>query len=966
MEREQEAVGAGHGPDWSNRGRAPRPALRTAAVPTRGQSGRHRHRPRLAALTPSTLAIVLLAAFFAPSAQADFGFKSLALTFTNEDASPATQAGSHPFAWTTTVLFNATGALGEELPDGDLKDLRFRLPAGLVGTPSLLPRCSHADFLLNQCSDAEALGTIGIRTDADLAGTPAALVVQAPVYNLMPLAGNGAELAVYPAVFEISIPLTIPLRLESAPPHALLASMTNLGQTLPVLGYQLTLWGDPADPAHDPYRGQCAATTAAAPAGDFALYSLGNCPAAVPIRPFFTLPASCTQPSVTFEADSWQEPGVWARRSLTQPLLLSDCGALSFSPSISARPTTASAHSPSGLDLSLEAPDEGITSPAGTAAADLASAALSFPPEMTINPALAAGLAACSPAELARETPGSVPGEGCPQAAKIGTAEATTPLVEHPIAGNVFVAQPDDPATTTPGAENPFDARFALYLVLRDPARGILVTIPIRIEPDPETGRLSATLDQIPQLPLSHVGLRFNSGPHAPLTTPACGTHTIASSLMPSSGAAPLPGATAFATDRDCPTPAFTPDLSAGTTSNAAGRASPFIFDLSTHPGEPNPAGLSLSLPPGLSAAFASAAICPDPLVASANCPPDSRLGYARIALGPGPEPLWIPEAGRSPSDVYLAGPYRGTPYSLLIVVPAEAGPFDLGTVALRAAIAIDPTTTQASVQLDQLPQILAGVPLDYRTIRLILDRPGFTRNPTSCEPTEISATATSAAGISATLHDRFQAADCAALQLEPHLALRLSGGLGRNAHPTVTVDVAPRAADANLSAANLSLPHGIFFDPARLRESCTRQRFAAAACPPGARLGWLEIQSPLIAQPERGRLYLLEGDKRLPDLAAALAGPVALELHGQLSTPHGRIRASFDSLPDLPLSRLRLVLKGGFRGLLVNSEGLCSHSQLAGASFAGHNGRRRLLRPRAATPCGRAAPGQRRRGARR
>ena len=873
----------------------------------------HARRSRVAWVRSWLLSAGLLAIAFAslspaPTAQAAFGFKTLSLTFANEDTSPATQAGSHPFDWTTSLTLNTTGSGVEELPDGALKDLRIQLPPGLVGTPGLLPHCSHAEFLDQACPAASEVGSIGLSTS--LAETEG---LEFPIYNLEPLPGNAAELAFTATV----VPIIIELQVATKPPYNLVAQITNASQAAAFFGSTLTIHGVPGS------------------------------------TPFLTLPRSCGPVRTTFEADSWAAPGVWVSSQPPTPLTPTGCGKLPFSPTLTSAPTSNAANTPSGLDLILNAPDEGITSPTGIAHADLAAAILTLPPQMTINPALAAGLAACRPAELARETPTSGVGEGCPQAAKVGTATVATPLLEMPVAGTIFAAEPDDPATSTPGAENPLDARFALYLLLKNAERGILVSVPIEIAADPETGRLSATLLQLPQLPLGHLKLRFNSGPHAPLTSTACGTHTITTLLTPSTGAVPLSGATTFTIDRNCPAPAFSPALSAGTTSNAAGTAAPFSFDLASDPAEPNPAGLSLSLPPGLSAAFAAAGTCPEAATATATCPPDSRLGNARIALGPGPEPLWIPETGKEPSAVYLAGPYRSAPYSLLIVVPAQAGPFDLGTVVVRAAIEIDPTSARATVAIGGLPQIVAGVPLHYRTIRLILDRPGFIRNPTSCEPTRVAATATSASGAKATLSDRFQAADCAALGVKPRFRLSLSGGIGRNAHPTVSISIDPRPNDANLRGASLALPYGLFIDPARLRASCSRKHFAAHDCPPSARLGWAEVRSPLLVEPARGRLFLLEGDDRLPDLAASLDGSVKLDLHGQLNARNTRIYASFDSLPDVPLSHLRLILKGGFRGLLVNSEALCRHrAPLVRARFIGHNSKQRRIRPRAEVRC--------------
>ena len=50
-------------------------------------------------------------------------------------------------------------------------------------------------------------------------------------------------------------------------------------------------------------------------------------------------------------------------------------------------------------------------------------------------------------------------------------------------------------------------------------------------------------------------------------------------------------------------------------------------------------------------------------------------------------------------------------------MVPAQAGPFDLGLVVNRAAIYVDPETALATIVTDPLPQMLEGVPITYRTL---------------------------------------------------------------------------------------------------------------------------------------------------------------------------------------------------------------------------------------------------------
>jgi hypothetical protein len=853
---------------------------------------------RLGCLVVLTL---LVFAVQAPRADAAFGFESLALGFTNEDSSPATQAGSHPYAWTAGFALNTSGDGSEEIPDGSLKDLRIQLPPGLVGTPGLLPHCAHAEFIGAGCPAASEVGELRLHTS-----DPRTEGESFPLYNLEPLPGNAAELA----FTALSVPVIITMRFATAPPYNLIASIVNAPQVAAFFGSTLTIHGVPGG------------------------------------VPFLTLPRSCAPATAIIEADPWGEAGAWVSAPAPEPLIPTGCGALRFSPALTVGPTTAAAHAPSGLDFSLELPDEGLTSADGTASADLAAAELELPGGMTINPALAAGLGACSAAQLAAETLTSGPDEGCPQSAKIGTAAVTTPLLDGPITGDIFVATPDDPATGAPGAENPLDARFALYLVLRDPERGILLRLPMRIDADPAGGRLTATAAGLPQLPFTHLELHLNSGPRAPLTTPdGCGAHPISYSLAPSSGKPPVAGEEAFVTTSGCGD-AFAPDLSAGTTSTAAGSSAPLVVELRNAAGGANLSGVRVTLPPGLAADLSAVATCPDADAAGGSCPAAARVGSARIALGTGSEPLWLPSGSQPGSDVYLAGAYRGAPYSLLVSVPAAAGPFDLGRVVLRAPLRLDPETGRLSVEVAELPQIRDGIPLHYRAIRLVLDRPGFVRNPTSCAPMQIAGMAGSTAGESTPLAQRFQVGGCGALPFEPHLALRLSGALGRNGHPALRATLRSSAGQADAAAATIALPPGELLDFRHLGALCQR-RLPPERCPVGARRGHVRLYSPLLGAPLEGPIYLREPRHGLPDLLVDLRGDgIRLILRGHTATRGGRLRLSFPRLPDLPFSRAAIDLAGGRRGILVNSEDLCGRKRHGSVLLKGQNGKQRRALP--------------------
>jgi hypothetical protein len=864
-------------------------------------------------------ALICLALFAASPARAAFGFKALDLTFTDVDGSPVTQAGSHPFAWTTTVALNSMGAPGEELPDQAIKDLRIELPPGLVGTPGLLPRCSHDDFLAEACAAGTEVGAIELETD--LAETEGQVF---PLYNLSPLPGSVAELG----FVAVRVPVTITIKVNPDPPHNLVATIARASQAASFFGSVLTVHG-----------------------------VLGG-------HPFLTLPRSCKGPLTTvFEADSWQRPGVWTPPTAIEthddseppkPLGTSGCGNIGFEPIASVEPTTAAAHGASGLDFRLDAPDEGIVSPTGVAQADVRDVVLALPEGMTVNASIAEGLGACGPADLARETPDSDPGAGCPSASKIGTAEVESPLLDEPLAGSVFVARPDDPATPQPGAENPSDSLLALYVVLKDSRLGIVLKQAVKLDPAPGNGRLTVRIGDIPQLPFSRLELHLRGGARSPLVTPpACGAYDVEYSLTPSSGAAALEDRKSFRLAQDCGAPRFKPALAAGATNPVAGVASSFILDLSRGDGEQNPSKFSLSLPKGLNANLAAVPVCPERLVAAGSCPAGSRVGTIRIAAGTGAAPVWIPAAGAAPSAAVLAGPYDGAPFSLAVIVPAQAGPFDLGTIVTRAPIFVDPETAQTTVRLDPLPQILEGIPIAYRTIRLLLDRPGFVNNPTSCAVSAVRGSVTSATGTVAPVASRFQVGGCARLAFKPKVSVGLLGPTHRSAHPKLRTVLTSRPGDANIAAAAVTLPATELLDSRHIGAVCTRAQFAGDRCPADSVYGQARAWTPLLDQPLQGPVYLRASDSKLPDLAVSLSGQIHLDLTARVDSVRGRLRTSFEALPDAPLSKVVLTMKGGKRGLFVNTKGLCARKHRAVASFKGQNGKRHDAGPVVRTDCG-------------
>jgi hypothetical protein len=928
-------------------------------------------RRSLLSLASALLSLCLLA----PPASAEFGFKETGLSFSGETGTPSLLAGSHPFAMETTTEMNAfTIPEGEscefplcELPDGQVEDITVTLPEGLVGDPRAVPRCPSADFLVQHknyaaCPDSSVVGYLALRFS--FAPVPAGvdLYLHVPVYSLTPPPGVALRLGFVP----LEVPVTIDVTINPNPPYNVVAHATSISQVALFEGSLLTLWGDPGSPAHDPFRSECL-DPEASPRSE--PVSAGSCPIDIgERRAFLTLPRSCTGALEThFHALAWISGKEDDESALTEPGMV-DCTSLKLDPRISTQPTSQAASSPTGLDFGLHLDDPGITSPTGRAKSDIKTAVVTLPEGMTANPSQAEGLAVCTEAEFARETATSTFGAGCPPASKIGTVEVGTPLLEgEALKGSLFVAVP---------FTNRFRTLLALFMTVKSPELGIGVRLAGKVVPDPRTGQLITTFgaedEALPQLPFSDFRLHFREGGRSPQIAPErCGTYYTKATFTPwANPTAPYTTTSSFEITRgpgggSCPPagpPPFAPGFSAGSLANDAASFSPFHMRLIRNDGEQDMTRFSATLPPGLVGKLAGIEQCPDAAIAavkaktgkqelaSPSCPANSQIGTTIAGAGAGSQLTYVP------GKLYLAGPLGSSPLSVVAITPAVAGPFDVGTVVVREALDLNPRTAEVEVNeasSDPIPHILAGIPLKLRDLRVHADRPDFILNPTSCEPFQTRATLfgsyldvfNPADDVPVSLAAHFQAANCANLGFRPRLFFKLKGGTRRGANPALRAVLSPRPGDANLASTVVRFPPATFLDQAHIRTVCTRVQFAADACPEGAIYGHVKAFTPLLSQPLEGPVYLRSSNHPLPDIVFALQGLVDVEATARADSVRGRLRVSFSSLPDAPVSKVVVQMQGAKKGLLVNSRDICEPVPRASVAFGAQNGRRRGLR---------------------
>jgi hypothetical protein len=603
------------------------------------------------------------------------------------------------------------------------------------------------------------------------------------------------------------------------------------------------------------------------------------------------------------------------------------------------------------------------------ASSQLRTAKLTLPQGMGINPSAANGLATCTNGQLGKNTRSLA--NSCPPASKIGTvAIDTPPLPDGSLNGDVYVGQQlsRDPAS---GDE------YRIFVEAKSDRYGIIARLIGNVSANPQTGQLTTTFAENPQVPFSSFRLHFNGGPKSPLTSPpTCGPNKAGSQMIPWSGnAAASPGAEfslssapgGGACAKTLGARPFGPSFGTHDSNPKGGAFTQFAMNVGRNDGNQELKGVDVTLPPGLTAKLAGVRYCPASAIAAAaansgaaeaadsSCPDKSLIGSAAVSAGSGPAPY------KTSGEVFLSGPYHGAPLSLAVLTPATAGPFDLGTVVVRVALFVDPETARVHAVSDPIPHVFGGALLDVRSIAVKLDRPKFSLNPTNC-----SAFATSgvlrgggsnpldpAAFSSFAVSSPFKVNGCESLGFKPKLFMRIFGGTRRAKSPKLRAVLVARDGDANIGRSAVKLPKPIFLEQASLANVCTRVQFAAHDCPKDSVYGFAEATTPLLDGPLKGPVYLRSSSHELPDLVVALNGQVDVVLDGRIDSVKGRMRTTFDTVPDVPVDKFVLTIRGGKkRGLLVNSTNLCAKKYKVIARFTGQNGKKANQKPKLRTPC--------------
>ncbi len=867
-----------------------------------------------------------------------------------EVSTSTTQAGGHPNLETKLTL----GDPGE--PEA-AENVIVNLPAGLFGNPHAITTCTSGDFALAECPISSQAGVITVR--ANYSGDPNFMLGSAPVFDMEPRSNE--ETARFAFIVPVlNVPINIPVAVRTAGDYGLRMTVSGITQTMPLASADITIWGFPAaaennnsrflkgkvgSPAGCPLNGSalCASNFGASP------HSAG-----IAVEPLTDNPSTCTQQplKVTLDVQTYQDSANLSHAESQYPPT-TGCEKQNFNPVFNTVLTSGESDAPAGLDMELKAPlfESNATSPS-----NIRSATLLLPEGLSINPDAADGQSACTDAEanFNSEAPAN-----CPDNSKIGNFEIGTPALTGPLTGSLYFGEPK------PGDQ------YRVFMIAD--GFGIHSKLFASVRPSPKTGQLTITVKDLPQVPFDQFELHLFSSQRGLVATPIhCGIYPASAAFVPwNSALAPQTSVPFLSVDsgpngRSCPAPVrpFSPRLAAGTLTPVAGAFSDFSLQLDRDDGDQFLGDLNFKMPLGFTGSLRGITYCPEAAIAAAaqnpgrseqahpSCPASSQIGTSNVAAGPGTHPFHV--EGR----LYMAGPLKGAPLSLAVITPALAGPYDYGTQVVRVALHIDPQTAQVKAVSDTVPQIIGGVPLRLRSIRVAIDRPNFAINPTNCSPLSVDSQGIGDQGTVTDFSSYFHVVNCHSLRFKPEMTFRMLGGrkkAQRSANPPLRIDLRTQPGDANLKSLTVTLPKAVEIDQHHLGNICSEKELAADQCAGRTQIGRAFTKTPLLDQPLSGPVYAVSGSGGLPKLAFILNGQVDLVPRAETKTRKGRLQTTAPVIPDAQIGHFRFDVFGGKTGYLTNTRDICRHTPTVTVSYLAQNGMKWKQTTRLKVPaCGR------------
>jgi hypothetical protein len=825
-----------------------------------------------------------------------------------------TQAAGHPNFGITDFEFNYTeegilgGLLKTKTPVGHIKDARVDLPSGLAVNPEAVPACEEKQLQENKCPEASKVGEDVATGTGDGLAT---LTEHFPVYNMVRKPSEPARFGVEIKVALLNVNTQAYLEGGISWHHEAETSensgvpsgdyheyfeIKEFPESPEVVESRLVFWGVPHE--HN---------------------------AAAPNNTFLTMPSSasdCSNKQITYlHVDSYEDPGHFLKYANETPVTAMGCNSLAFSPSLVLAHGSGE-ETPDGVDgpeVALHIP-QSTNEPSKLNSPDLKTAQVTLPEGMTLNPSAANGLQACTNEQIAIGTNNQI---GCSEASKLGTFTVDAPGIPNDtLNGTIYLATQENQEPESGG-------EFRFFLAGEAAEYGVGVRLEGRVSANSQTGQLTATVDDGPEVPFENFILHFRGGSRAPLANPLLCAPTPLSSLISYTGqpgtATPLSSPFTAGTGSVCATSApFALTQSTQSTNATAGAYSPYTFNLSRADGQQYLSQVSTTLPAGLLGAIPSVTLCGEPQAAAGTCSAASQIGVASVTAGAGPEPF--PLSG----PVYLTGPYDGAPYGLSIPVSVIAGPFNLGTVTTRATIKVNPVTARVTVATTNLPTIVQGVPVRLKTLHVEVNRPSFIFNPTNCSALATESTLSSTFNVTQSLSTGFQVGGCSALAFKPVFKVSTSAKTSKKNGASLVVSLTQPAHEANMKSVYVSLPKQLPSRLTTLQKACPEATFAAnpVNCRHlGSEVGSAVVTTPVLPGQLKGSAYLVShGGEAFPDLDIVLEGDgVTVVLTGNTKITKGVTSSTFAAIPDVPVSSFVLTLPVGEHSALTSDGSLCA-----------------------------------------
>lgn len=430
---------------------------------------------------------------------------------------------------------------------------------------------------------------------------------------------------------------------------------------------------------------------------------------------------------------------------------------------------------------------------------------------------------------------------------------------------------------------------------------------------------------------------RIDTEPFAPCSSPhqveplSSGTHTFAVKAINGATEDSSPAEYEF----ELSTSGFTVTPSISVSDTQARSHPDLTASFAVDGGQPR--SVSLRLPDGFAASLSARPLCALAEAEAGTCGAASRIGVGTITV-----------------DLFGGGTETAVGEGFLSEAPTAG---DAAGIALKA----DFTFGQAIViggaylvnngrnqylTLREVPQVIGTTQVNTRNITAELDGANndFVTTPSSCAESSWLSTGVDYAGNDAEIFNiPFQATGCENVTFNPTVTQTLTNpmaGAETGVYATVTMD----NDDAGISTMRVNEPPSLapnfpaFGTP---QDQCPASAapeaesiFDPLVCPEQAKVGTMEIHTPLLPYVLDGEVYLIEKSP-IPWLGVRFDRPgISVRLTGVTSTPQvnpacnpiftpggcrTQISVIFNNVPDVPVEKIDFVLDGDSRQGVVS-----------------------------------------------